>query len=620
MVLVNAFHNITHGKASLMKRIFRLRLLAMLVVLTLTLSILTTNIVKAESTIWEQTSNPSAENDEALSVAVDDTGVYIVGNDVSPGEAIDQWRIQKRNLTDGSIIWEETSDPSPASEMPLGVSVDDTGIYVVGYDQSPSSGIQWRIEKRSLTDGSLIPSFGTGGVATSHPSTSDDEASGVAVDETGIYVVGFDQSPGDYEWRIEKRSLTDGSIIWEQSSNPSARDDYAFGVAVDASGVYIVGIDESLGMTDHEWRIEKRSLTDGSIIWEQPSNPGAGDDRALGVAVDGTGVYIIGFDWSSGGREWRIEKRSLVDGSPIPTFGTGGVVTSNPTAENEEALGVALDASGIYVVGFDQSPGDSEWRIEKRHLSAPDFSISADPSSISIAWGASGSSTINITSRYGFSDAVALSHSWFGGTPSDVTVNLPGPVTPPPDDSATTTLQISAGGSATTGTFTLRVTGSIGTISKSVDVSVEITATPTPSPTPRPGCIVATAAYGSELAPEVVYMRHVRDNMIGSSQIGRTLVNGWNKFYYSWSPSIANFIAAHGPSQPVFRAFLLPLVGTIHLTASVYTVSASINAPFASVVAFLFAAISSITIYVLLPLFAFRSIYGRQFKPHLNPR
>ena len=459
MVLVNAFHNITHGKASLMKRIFRLRLLAMLVVLTLTLSILTTNIVKAESTIWEQTSNPSAENDEALSVAVDDTGVYIVGNDVSPGEAIDQWRIQKRNLTDGSIIWEETSDPSPASEMPLGVSVDDTGIYVVGYDQSPSSGIQWRIEKRSLTDGSLIPSFGTGGVATSHPSTSDDEASGVAVDETGIYVV-----------------------------------------------------------------------------------------------------------------------------------------------------------------GFDQSLGDSEWRIEKRHLSAPDFSISADPSSISIAWGASGSSTINITSRYGFSDAVALSHSWFGGTPSDVTVNLPGPVTPPPDDSATTTLQISAGGSATTGTFTLRVTGSIGTISKSVDVSVEITATPTPSPTPRPGCIVATAAYGSELAPEVVYMRHVRDNMIGSSQIGRTLVNGWNKFYYSWSPSIANFIAAHGPSQPVFRAFLLPLVGTIHLTASVYTVSASINAPFASVVAFLFAAISSITIYVLLPLFAFRSIYGRQFKPHLNPR
>lgn len=402
MVLMNASHNITHGKASLMKRIFRLRLLAMLVVLTLTLSILTTNIVKAESTIWEQTSNPSAENDEALSVAVDDTGVYIVGNDVSPGEAIDQWRIQKRNLTDGSIIWEETSDPSPASEMPLGVSVDNTGIYVVGYDQSPSSGIQWR--------------------------------------------------------------------------------------------------------------------------------------------------------------------------------------------------------------------------IEKRHLSAPDFSISADPSSISIARGASGSSTINITSRYGFSDAVALSHSWFGGTPSDVTVNLPGPVTPPPDDSATTTLQISAGGSATTGTFTLRVTGSIGTISKSVDVSVEITATPTPSPTPRPGCIVATAAYGSELAPEVVYMRHVRDNMIGSSQIGRTLVNGWNKFYYSWSPSIANFIAAHGPSQPVFRAFLLPLVGTIHLTASIYTVSASINAPFASVVAFLFAAISSITIYVLLPLFAFRSIYGRQFKPHLNPR
>jgi hypothetical protein len=62
-----------------------------------------------------------------------------------------------------------------------------------------------------------------------------------------------------------------------------------------------------------------------------------------------------------------------------------------------------------------------------------------------------------------------------------------------------------------------------------------------------PRCIIATAAYGSEIAPDVIYMRYVRDNLIGSTVIGRSIIQAWNTFYYSWSPTIAQVIA--GPTS-----------------------------------------------------------------------
>jgi len=145
-------------------------------------------------------------------------------------------------------------------------------------------------------------------------------------------------------------------------------------------------------------------------------------------------------------------------------------------------------------------------------------------------------------------------------------------------------------------------------------LTYQLGTTPPPTTTtaaPRSGCIIATAAYGSHLDPEVVYMRYVRDNMIGSNSIGRTLVGGWNSFYYSWSPHVARFIDSNNVVKPVFRVLLLPLAGTIHLTASIYSILASVNMAFASVIAFLFAAISSIAVYIMAPLLAFKAISRR---------
>jgi preprotein translocase subunit Sss1 len=321
------------------------------------------------SLIWWTTSN-FGYDDSAQSVAVDSTGIYVVGYAEAPGNRY--WRIEKRSLNDGSLIWATTTDPSSGDDYAYSVAIDSTGIYIVGNDRSLGPiNYQWRIEKRSISTGELI------WATTTNPSNSVDSAQSVAVDSTGIYVVGYDYAPGNYQWRIEKRNLNDGSLIWSVTSNPSSGSDVAYSVAVDSTGIYVVGIDRSLGTFNSQWRIEKRNLNDGSLIWSVTSNPSSGDDYAYSVAVDSTGIYVVGIDYSPGNYQWRIEKRSTSTGALIWS------VTSNPSSGGDYAYSVAVDSTGIYVVGIDYSPGNSQWRIEKRNLNDGSliWSVTSNPSS-----------------------------------------------------------------------------------------------------------------------------------------------------------------------------------------------------------------------------------------------
>jgi hypothetical protein len=115
------------------------------------------------------------------------------------------------------------------------------------------------------------------------------------------------------------------------------------------------------------------------------------------------------------------------------------------------------------------------------------------------------------------------------------------------------------------------------------------------------GCIIATAAYGSAMTPEVSYMRHVRDNMIGSNELGRILVTGWNTFYYSWSPTLASIISNSETLQTLTRILLVPLVVIINFTAFVFSGIALISLPLASTVAFYVGISLGLLVYFIMP-------------------
>ncbi len=66
------------------------------------------------------------------------------------------------------------------------------------------------------------------------------------------------------------------------------------------------------------------------------------------------------------------------------------------------------------------------------------------------------------------------------------------------------------------------------------------------------GCLIATAAYGSELAPQVQQLRELRDNTILQTESGNSFMTSFNEFYYTFSPGIADLER----ENPVFKEFV----------------------------------------------------------------
>ncbi|MDI6788622.1 MAG: hypothetical protein QME51_09650, partial [Planctomycetota bacterium] len=325
--------------------------------------------------------NPSTGADEARAIAIDSSYMYVVGVDYVTGNA--RWRIEKRSLTTGVLVGgfgtggAVVVNPSAWADEPRAIAIASPYIYVAGIDYNTSGGnAQWRIEKRSSSTGALVGGFGTGGVVTYNPSTGPDETRGIAIGSSYMYVVGFDNTLANSRWNIQKRYLSNGALVTSFGTsgvvtyNPSTGPDEARGIAIGSSYMYVVGFDNTLA--NSRWNIQKRSLSNGALVTSfgtsgvVTTNPSSGADEARAIAIDSTYMYVVGFDNQLGNPQWRMEKRFLGSGTLATTFGTGGVVTTNPSAGADEARAIAADTLYMYVVGVDYVAVNGRWRIEKR--------------------------------------------------------------------------------------------------------------------------------------------------------------------------------------------------------------------------------------------------------------
>jgi len=86
-----------------------------------------------------------------------------------------------------------------------------------------------------------------------------------------------------------------------------------------------------------------------------------------------------------------------------------------------------------------------------------------------------------------------------------------------------------------------------------------------------PGCIIATATYGSELSPEVQFLRGFRDGTVMSTFAGSGFMKAFNAWYYSFSPYIADSISKQPLLKETMKILLYPLVGILHISALTYS-------------------------------------------------
>ncbi len=281
-----------------------------------------------------------------------------------------------------------------------------------------------------------------------------------------------------------------------------------------------------------------------------------GGSACITVTVQGKGGFSSPVTFSASGLPRGITISSSVNNA-LPDFTanlTLVATNSAPLGTHQFTLiatGGGVTKSSTVTVIVAQANEISTTRTGQ--MLAPDFSLSIKPEKILLNPSSTGSVAVTVKWIKG-SGTVQLSAS---GLPSDAKVRF----NPQNLSEGTSSLVIQAG--RTTGTFTVVVTGRSGSLSKSATFQLQIKAE-------ESRCIIATAAFGSELAPEVSYLRSFRDNMVMSTYSGSRFLTVFSSFYYSWSPGVAAMIRGSPVLSGITRAMIIPLLAVLKAGGIVY--------------------------------------------------
>ena len=85
------------------------------------------------------------------------------------------------------------------------------------------------------------------------------------------------------------------------------------------------------------------------------------------------------------------------------------------------------------------------------------------------------------------------------------------------------------------------------------------------------GCLIATAAFGSEITPQVQFLRGFRDNYVMSTIAGSSFMEVFNTWYYSFSPTVADFERQNSIFRDSVKYLIYPLIGILSISEFVHT-------------------------------------------------
>lgn len=336
-----------------------------------------------------------------LSVGLDNTwDVLTMRLDGESGETL--W---VRRWTGGAGIWEKVT----------AVAVDSAGsVFVTGYGWGPARDTNYLTLKYSA-DGILV-------WAAPYLLTRGDRAMAVVADNNGgVYVTGScgDTLVGHYDW-VTLHYRADGGLDWSARYNgPMGRNDFATALTIDRAGdLYVCGYSWTDALRNYDLTLVKYS-PQGETLWArrydgtEPISPK--DDYGFGVAVDAeNNVYVVGragesgnyYDavvvtWSStGARRWvnRLDwGENAMDGVHAISIAPGGSVlcggftetslgvfdmlvyslgtdslvdwmrSYNYVNDDDSVVAVCTDSHGnLYVAGYSYSlDGDIDWVVAK---------------------------------------------------------------------------------------------------------------------------------------------------------------------------------------------------------------------------------------------------------------
>jgi hypothetical protein len=277
----------------------------------------------------------------------------------------------------------------------------------------------------------------------------------------------------------------------------------------------------SVGERWYEFRAPENSTS--LSVYQQGTFAPDSSYRWMGsIAMDQSQDIALGYSVSSSTLYPSISYTGRVPGDALGTMeteasivsGTGSQLdTSNRWGDyTSMAIDAADDCTFWYTDEYYLTTTSFDWSTRLASLKFPscgggggDFTISASPSSLTIAQGNQGTSTITTTISGSFNSSITLSAS---GVPSGTTVSFsPNPIPAPGSGSSTMTITV---GNTTPGTYPITVTGNGGGIQHNTTVTLTVTGAPSFTISASPSSLTVT--QGNQ----------------GTSTITTTAINGFN--------------------------------------------------------------------------------------------
>jgi hypothetical protein len=132
-----------------------------------------------------------------------------------------------------------------------------------------------------------------------------------------------------------------------------------------------------------------------------------------------------------------------------------------------------------------------------------------------------------------------------------------------------------------------------------------------------PRCLIATATYGSELAPPVQFLRQFRDYKIDRTFAGVNFMVAFNLWYYSFSPTVASMITSNPEFQSIMRVLLFPLVMILEFSSSLFG-ALSVQPEFAALITGLVSSAMIGILYLGIPSFLLLRRYKHGVRRVMN--
>ena len=290
-------------------------------------------------------------------IAVSGAKVYVAWHDSTPADSA--YAIYFKSSADGGTTWkaaQRLTYTSGGSAFPR-LAVNASKVYVVWFDDTP--GNREIYFRRSIDNGAT---WQTAQRFTNTAGASS--AANVAVNNANVYVTWYDDTPGNRE--IYFRRSTDNGATWQTAkrfTNNAGASKYS-SIAVNGANVYVTWQDDTPGNLE----IYFRKSADGGATWQNAKRltNTSGSSCYPAISANAANIYVTWWDDTSGAREIYF-RRSADNGA---TWKSATKITNSTLLYEYESPKVASNINKVFVVYFDETPGNYEIYLEYSPVAA----------------------------------------------------------------------------------------------------------------------------------------------------------------------------------------------------------------------------------------------------------